>query len=65
MPLYVGDDIADEAAFQALSGGGVGFLVAGPADVEIAGAGRLLTMSLAGHRRWSGSWMGWRAEHHG
>jgi trehalose 6-phosphate phosphatase len=37
MPLYVGDDITDEHAFRALSGRGIGILVADPADPEIAG----------------------------
>jgi trehalose 6-phosphate phosphatase len=37
LPLYVGDDITDEHAFQALSGRGIGILVADPADPEIAG----------------------------
>jgi trehalose 6-phosphate phosphatase len=39
MPLYVGDDITDEHAFQALSGRGIGILVADPADPEVAGRG--------------------------
>jgi trehalose 6-phosphate phosphatase len=37
LPLYVGDDNTDEHAFQALSGRGIGILVADPADPEIAG----------------------------
>jgi trehalose 6-phosphate phosphatase len=37
LPLYVGDDITDEHAFEALSGRGIGILVADPADPEIAG----------------------------
>ena len=37
VPLYLGDDITDEHAFQALRGSGVGILVADPADPEIAG----------------------------
>jgi trehalose 6-phosphate phosphatase len=37
LPLYVGDDITDEHAFQALSGRGIGILVADPADPEVAG----------------------------
>jgi trehalose 6-phosphate phosphatase len=37
LPLYVGDDITDEHAFQALSGRGIGILVADPADPEMAG----------------------------
>jgi trehalose 6-phosphate phosphatase len=39
LPLYVGDDITDEHAFQALSGRGIGILVADPADPEFAGRG--------------------------
>jgi trehalose 6-phosphate phosphatase len=39
LPLYVGDDNTDEHAFQALSGKGIGILVADPADPEIAGRG--------------------------
>jgi trehalose 6-phosphate phosphatase len=39
LPLYVGDDNTDEHAFQALSGRGIGILVADPADPEIAGRG--------------------------
>ena len=37
VPLYVGDDITDEHAFQALHGRGIGVLVADPADPETAG----------------------------
>jgi trehalose 6-phosphate phosphatase len=37
LPLYVGDDITDEHAFQALSGRGIGILVARPDDPEVAG----------------------------
>ena len=37
LPLYVGDDITDEDAFQALRGRGIGILVADPSDPEIAG----------------------------
>lgn len=37
LPLYIGDDITDEDAFQALSGRGIGILVADPADPEVAG----------------------------
>jgi trehalose 6-phosphate phosphatase len=39
LPLYLGDDITDEHAFGALSGRGVGILVADPADPEVAGRG--------------------------
>jgi trehalose 6-phosphate phosphatase len=39
LPLYVGDDLTDEDAFRALSGRGMGILVADPADREIAGRG--------------------------
>jgi trehalose 6-phosphate phosphatase len=37
VPLYVGDDITDEHAFQALHRRGIGVLVADPADPETAG----------------------------
>jgi trehalose-phosphatase len=37
VPLYLGDDITDEDAFRALSGRGIGILVADPADPEVAG----------------------------
>ena len=37
VPLYVGDDITDEHAFEALAGRGVGILVADADDPEAAG----------------------------
>jgi trehalose-phosphatase len=37
MPIYVGDDITDEHAFQALAGRGLGILVAEADDPEVAG----------------------------
>lgn len=37
LPMYLGDDITDEDAFRALSGRGVGILVASPTDPEMAG----------------------------
>jgi trehalose-phosphatase len=37
VPLYIGDDITDEHAFEALCGKGIGVLVADPADPEIPG----------------------------
>jgi trehalose 6-phosphate phosphatase len=37
LPLYLGDDITDEDAFEALAGRGIAILVADPADPEIAG----------------------------
>lgn len=46
LPLYVGDDITDEDAFEALSGRGVGILVADPDDPEIAGRGTAATYVL-------------------
>ncbi len=47
LPLYVGDDITDEHAFQALSGRGIGILVADPADPEVAGRRTAATYVLA------------------
>jgi trehalose-6-phosphatase len=47
MPLYIGDDITDEHAFQALSGRGIGILVADPADPEVAGRRTAATYVLA------------------
>jgi trehalose 6-phosphate phosphatase len=35
VPLYLGDDITDEHAFQALAGRGVGVLVGDPRDPEV------------------------------
>jgi trehalose-phosphatase len=37
LPLYVGDDITDEDAFRALTGRGIGVLVADPVDPQLAG----------------------------
>jgi trehalose 6-phosphate phosphatase len=37
LPLYIGDDITDEHAFHALSGRGIGILVADPVDPETSG----------------------------
>ena len=37
LPLYLGDDITDEDAFEALRPRGVGILVADPSDPELAG----------------------------
>ena len=37
MPLYLGDDITDEDAFEALAGRGIGIFVAEPDDPELAG----------------------------
>jgi trehalose 6-phosphate phosphatase len=37
VPIYVGDDITDEHAFEALSGRGIGVFVGDPADPEVAG----------------------------
>ncbi len=36
VPIYVGDDITDEHAFQALAGRGIGIFVGDPADPELA-----------------------------
>jgi trehalose 6-phosphate phosphatase len=36
VPLYLGDDITDEDAFRALTGRGVGIIVAHPDDPEVA-----------------------------
>jgi trehalose 6-phosphate phosphatase len=37
VPLYFGDDITDEHAFQALAGRGIGIFVGDPDDPEVAG----------------------------
>jgi trehalose 6-phosphate phosphatase len=37
MPIYVGDDITDEHAFEALAGRGIGVIVAGAGDPEAGG----------------------------
>ncbi len=34
VPIYIGDDITDEDAFEALPGGGIGVIVASPRDPE-------------------------------
>lgn len=36
VPIYVGDDITDEHAFEALSGRGIGIFVGDPQDPEVA-----------------------------
>jgi trehalose 6-phosphate phosphatase len=36
VPLYLGDDITDEHAFEALAGRGIGVFVGDPADPEVA-----------------------------
>lgn len=36
VPIYVGDDITDEHAFEALSGRGIGIFVGDPEDPEVA-----------------------------
>ncbi len=36
VPIYVGDDITDEHAFEALAGRGIGIFVGGPEDPEVA-----------------------------
>ncbi len=36
VPIYIGDDITDEHAFEALSGRGVGIFVGDPEDPEVA-----------------------------
>jgi trehalose 6-phosphate phosphatase len=36
-PIYVGDDITDEHAFEALSGRGIGVIVGNPEDAEVGG----------------------------
>jgi trehalose 6-phosphate phosphatase len=35
VPLYLGDDVTDEHAFQALAGAGIGIFVGDPADPEV------------------------------
>ena len=37
MPLYLGDDVTDEDAFEALAGRGIGIFVGNPGDPELAG----------------------------
>jgi trehalose 6-phosphate phosphatase len=37
LPIYLGDDITDEHAFEALSGRGIGIFVGDPDDPEVAG----------------------------
>jgi trehalose 6-phosphate phosphatase len=37
VPMYFGDDITDEHAFEALAGRGIGIFVGDPADPEVAG----------------------------
>jgi trehalose 6-phosphate phosphatase len=37
LPIYLGDDVTDEDAFQALSGGGLGIFVGYADDPEVAG----------------------------
>jgi trehalose 6-phosphate phosphatase len=37
LPIYLGDDITDEDAFEALSGRGIGIFVGDPEDPEVAG----------------------------
>jgi hypothetical protein len=37
VPLYLGDDVTDWDAFRGASAGGVGILMADPADRELAG----------------------------
>ena len=36
VPIYIGDDITDEHAFEALSGRGIGIFVGDPGDPEVA-----------------------------
>jgi trehalose 6-phosphate phosphatase len=37
MPLYLGDDVTDEDAFEALAGRGIGIFVGNAGDPELAG----------------------------
>ena len=39
VPVYLGDDITDEDAFEALAGRGIGVFVGRPDDPEVAGRG--------------------------
>ena len=45
--VYLGDDITDEDAFEALAGRGVGILVGDAADPELAGRGTAADYLLA------------------
>ncbi len=47
IPFYLGDDITDEDAFEALAGRGVGILVGDAADPELAGRGTAADYLLA------------------
>jgi trehalose 6-phosphate phosphatase len=47
VPLYFGDDITDEHAFQALAGRGIGIFVGDPDDPEVAGRTTAADFSLA------------------
>jgi trehalose 6-phosphate phosphatase len=50
LPLYIGDDITDEDAFRALTGRGIGILVADPADPEVTGRSTAAEYVLADTR---------------
>jgi trehalose 6-phosphate phosphatase len=47
VPLYLGDDITDEHAFEALASRGMGILVGDSDDPERAGRGAAADYSLA------------------
>jgi trehalose 6-phosphate phosphatase len=47
MPIYFGDDITDEHAFEALAGHGIGIFVGDPDDPEVAGRTSAADFSLA------------------
>jgi len=46
VPLYLGDDVTDEHAFEALASRGVGIFVGDPADPELGGRGTAAAFAL-------------------
>jgi trehalose 6-phosphate phosphatase len=47
MPLYLGDDVTDEDAFEALAGRGIGIFVGNADDSELAGRSTAANYVLA------------------